>query len=121
MGRSVTPWLTAPRTRTLGSKKAKGVRRAPRSRTRDLLLPCSTAPRHGIALMFAAQESMASSSKPNASDEMDQLVKLQRAGLLAMSEFVRMSREIAKTDAELGPDVYFFGKFFGKSDPFEIV
>ena len=43
---------------------------------------------------------MASSSKPNASDEMDQLVKLQRAGLLAMSEFVRMSREIAKTDAE---------------------
>ena len=50
--------------------------------------------------MFAAQESMASSSNPNATDEMDQLVALQRSGILSMSEFLRMSREISKTHAE---------------------
>ena len=40
---------------------------------------------------------MASSSNPSVSDEMDQLVALQRSGLLSMSEFMRMSREITKT------------------------
>eukprot|EP00966_Prymnesium_polylepis_P285473 6594293-Prymnesium_polylepis.1 len=43
---------------------------------------------------------MASSTRPNAPDEMDQLVALQRSGILSMSEFLRMSREINKKDAE---------------------
>ena len=40
-----------------------------------------------------------SSSNPSVSNDMDQLVQLQRSGLLSMSEFVRMSREFNKTDA----------------------
>ena len=41
-----------------------------------------------------------SSSNPNVPDEMDQLVSLQRSGLLSMSDFLRMSREFNKTDAD---------------------
>ena len=43
---------------------------------------------------------MSSSSHPNAPDEMDQLVSLQRSGVLSMPEFLRMSREITKTHTD---------------------
>ena len=43
---------------------------------------------------------MASSSNANANNEMDQLVELQRAGLLSVSDFLRMSHEIKKSDTE---------------------
>ena len=43
---------------------------------------------------------MASSSNLSATDEMDQLVALQRSGILSMSEFLRMSREINMTKAD---------------------
>eukprot|EP00966_Prymnesium_polylepis_P005495 125930-Prymnesium_polylepis.1 len=47
---------------------------------------------------------MASSSsatgKANINDEMQQLLQLQRGGIISTTEFLRMSAEISKTDAD---------------------